>query len=247
MATIPNGSLLTLLDSLASGKLIFDNGVGTSSSAANTTQKAANNDLATLQVIADAQVQAELVPAFKFRADTLTATALYQALGAYNLFLALDRHLGGFDTYLATNDMRASVHLREMGFPLSPGQVMPPSVDPMATFAVTGSGAGAYAHVADVDTTQYGKAWLQVVTTATIGAQAINATVWGLQIDGVTPVSKTVTIAQNSSSGTTVNVGTLGVSADHYAAVTNVSITGGTAGDAFKVISRVERTITATA
>lgn len=253
MAVISTGTLTTILDSLASGKLIFDNSMGLTGTEANTTSKAAQNDLVTLAAVNDAQIEADLMPYFKLRGDTLNAPGLYIALGAFNLFWALEKHVAnstqagvtGLDTYMNVNNLRASIHVQQLGFPLSAAQIMPPKVDPMATFAVTGAGAGTYAHVADIDTTQYGRAWLQAVVTATIGTTGITATVNGTQIEG-TVVSKSAVISANSSVGTTVNIGTLGVAADSFVGVTSVTIAGGTAGDAFKVVSRVERTISAT-
>lgn len=251
MGTIPANTLTTLLDSLAAGKLIFDNAVGVLGTEVNTTAKASQNDLTTLSAVADAAVQSDLAAAFKTRADLLTAPTLYATLGAYNLWWVLDKHTGNsgqagvanLDTFLQVNNVRVSSHVLDMGFPLSPEQIMPPAVNPMATFAVTGAAAGTYAHVADIDTTQYGRAWLDVVVTATVGASPITATVNGLQFDNVTVTNKQVTISANSSIGTTVHVGTLGTQADSYDYVTGITITGGTAGDAFKVVSRVERTI----
>ncbi len=246
MGVIPTNTLVTVLDSIASGKLIFDNAVGVLGTEANTTSKAAANDTTTLAAVADPQVQADLMPSFKLRDDVLAAASLYAALGGFNIWWALDKHTGGLDAYMNTNNLRASIHVVQIGFPLSAAQVMPPQVDPMATFAVTGAGAGTYTHVADIDTTQYGRAWLEVVVTSTIGGSAITATVNGLQIDAVTPTTKTVTIAANSSVGTTVAIGTMGTVPDSYDSVTGISITGGTAGDAFKVRSRVERVINPT-
>ena len=245
MGTIPNATLITLMDSLASGKLIFDNALGLTGTEADTTSKAAQNDDVTLAAVADADVLSDLIPAYTLRAATLLAANLYATLGAYNLWWALDKHLGGMDQYLRDQNIRVSTHVQQIGFPLSAEQIMPPAVDPMATFAVTGSGTGTYTHVADIDTTQYGRAWLDAVVTSAIGANAISATITGVQIDNTTVTSKQVTIAANSSVGTTVHVGTLGVQADSYDSLTNISITGGTSGDAFKVVSRVERTITA--
>ncbi len=253
MGTISTGTLTTILDSIASGKLIYDNAMGLLGTEANTVSKATMNDVATIAATGDSDVQADLIADFRFRAQNIVATSLYKTLGAYRIWWALDKHCAnssqagviGLDTFLNANNLRASVHVKQLGFPLSAAQIMPPAVDPMATFAVTGSGTGTYAHVADIDTTQYGRAWLQAVVTSTIGAADIHATVTGKQIDGTTPTVKTVTIAANSSVGTAVSIGTLGTQADSYDSVTNITITGGTAGDAFKVSSRVERTISA--
>lgn len=246
MGTINTTTLLTLLDSIASGKLIYDNAVGTDNTVANTTAKAAANDTNTVAAIADPQVLDDLIPTFKLRSDTLSAPSLYGTLGAYNIWWALDRHLGGLDTFMRDNNLRASVHVKEVGFPLSAEQIMPPVTDPMATFVVTGGSAGTYTHVADIDTSMYGRAWLDVTTTAAIGGTPITATLTGLQWDMSTIVVKQVTINAGSSSGTTVHVGTLGTQGDSFDAITDISITGGTAGDAFKVVSRAERVISAT-
>lgn len=246
MGVISATVLTTLLDSLASGKLIFDAGMGTLGTEANTVSKAANNDLTTLAAVADNDVQADLALMFRTRAGGVVAGSLYSSLGAYNLWWAIDRHVSGLDTFLRTNNVRVSQALQALGFPLSAEQILPPSVNPMATYAVTGSGAGTYSHVADVDTSAYGRAWLQLVTTSVIGAAAIVVTVTGLQFDGVTPTSVSATIPSGSSSGATVNIGTLGTQADSYDSVTGISITGGTSGDTFKVVSRVERAISAT-
>lgn len=245
MAVIPNAQLIILLDSIASGKMIFDNAVGLTGTEVNTVGKAVQNDLVTLAAVADAQVQSDLMPPFKLRGDTVLAGFLYATLGAYNLWWALDKHTGGLDGYLNAQNIRVSTHLQQVGFPMSAAQIMPPAVNPMATFTVTGPSAGTYAHVADIDTTQYGPAWLDLVATATVGASTITATVNGIQFDGTTPVNKQASLSAGSSSGTTVHLGTLGTLADSYDAVTSITISGGTGGDAFKVVSRVERTISA--
>lgn len=245
MGTIGIATVTTLLDSIASGKLIFDAAIGTTGAEVNTVAKAAANDLTTLTAVADNDVQSDLAAMFRARASTILASALYGSLGAYNLWFALDRHVGGLDTFLQTNNVRVSPALRVIGFPFSAEQMLPPAVDPMATFTVTGAGAGTFTPVADVDTSQYGRAWLSVTTTSTIGATPIVATIQGLQFDGLTPTTTAVNIAAGSSSGTTVNVGVLGVQSDSYDSITDISITGGTAGDAFKVVSRVERVISA--
>lgn len=254
MAIIPTNTLITILDSVASGKLIFDLAVGTSSSQANTTAKAANNDLATLAAISDPQVQNDLAQAFWLRATGVLAQNLYTTLGGYNLWWALDKHTAnagvagvtGLDTFLQVNNVRVSQNLQQIGFPLSAEQIMPPATT-MGTFVATGANAGTYTHVADIDTTQYGRAWLALTVTSSsgTGGAALNATVTGLQFDQTTQTSLTVTIAAGSSQGTVVNVGTLGTQTQSYDSLTGVTITGGSAGDAFTVVSRVERTIAA--
>lgn len=243
MGTLPSASLLAILDSVAAAKAKFDASMGLLGTETGTVSKAATNDLTTLTAVADNDVQADLAAVFRARATGIRAASLYGVLGAYNVWWALDKHLGGLDQFMQANNLRAHEDVKTLGFPLSPEQILPPQVDPLATFAVTGSGVGTFEQVDSVDASQYGRAWLQVVVTATIGAAPIDATINGLQWDQTTPVNKTVTISAASSVGTTVNVGTLGVQADSYNVVSGITITGGTSGDAFKVISRVERTI----
>lgn len=253
MGIIPNNTLITILDSLASGKLIFDNAMGLTGTEANTTAKAAQNDETTLAAVTDIQVQSDLAPTFKLRGDTLLASNLYVTLGAYNIYWALDRHVANssqpgvtnLDTYMNVNNMRASTHVQQLGFPLSAAQVMPPSTL-MATYVVGGTG---YVHIADIDTTQYGQAWLALSVTSSsgIGPSPLTVTVTGRAIDNTTVVTQVATIAAASSFGATVNVGTMPSSSQSYDYLTNVSVSGGTTGDAFTVASRVERVISATA
>lgn len=255
MGLIASSQLTTIMDSVASAKLIFDAGVGTTSSQSNTVAKAAANDVNTITAIADNDVQADLSWWFRLRQQALLASSLYTTLGVYNIWVALEKHLSGssqvgvagLDTYLQVNNIRVNEGCKDVGFPLSPEQIMPPAVDPMATFAVTGSGVGTYTHVADIDTTQYGRAWLQAYVTSSsgLGSNAITATVTGLQFDHSTTTSKQITLAAATSYGGTVSIGTLGTQADSYDYVTNITITGGTNGDGFAVRSLVERTISA--
>lgn len=248
MGTLSAANVRTLMDSVASAKLIFDAAVGATSSTANTVAKAAANDVATITAVADNDVQSDLAWWFRLRAQQTVASSLYTSLGAYNVWVALEKHVGGLDTFLRTNNIRVAEDCKTLGFPLSAEQLLSPVVDPMATFATTGSGAGTYTHVADIDTTRYGRAWLEVVVTSSSGLSAsqITATVSGKQFDAVTTVSKQAVLTAASSFGKVVALGTVGVQADSYDFVTGISITGGSNGDAFKVRSVVERAITAT-
>lgn len=253
MGFISNPMLLTLLDSIATGKLIFDNAIGLTGVEANTTAKAAQNDLETLAISTDSNVLGDLMPAFDLRAATLMAPNLYATLGAYGIFWAIDKHLSdseivgvtNLDSYLSNQGLRVSQHLQQLGFPFDAAQIMPPATT-MASFTVTGSGQGVYTHIQDIDTSQYGRAWVSLVVTSTIGGNAIVATVNGLQIDNQSYTTLAATIPAHSAIGYVVTLGTMGVPAQSYDFLTGVTISGGTVGDAFQVVSLVERVIPTT-
>lgn len=248
MGVISITAVRTIMDSVASAKLIFDASVGTTGSQANTVALAAANDVATVTAIVDNDVQSDLAWWFRLRAQQVLSPNLYAALGVYNVWVALEKHTGGLDVFLRTNNVRVDPGCKALGVPLSPEQLMPPVLDPMATFSVTGDSVGTFTGVADIDTTLYGRAWLELVVTSSSGISSapIAATVNGLQLDGVTPTFLTAVIAAGSSQGTSVALGTLGTQTDSYTAVTAISVIGGTAGDAFHVRSVVERAITVT-
>lgn len=239
-------ALKTLLDSLASGVLIFNNAVGLDESTANTVLKAASNDIDTIVDDVDADTYADLMPDYRLRLQTVAADALWRTLHTYRIWQALQTNTGNLDRFMADHNVRASELVKNVGFPLSPAQIMPPAVDPMATFDVVAPSSGLYTHVADIDTSKYGRAWLAIVPVGDIGAADLDVTVKGFQLDGQTETAVTTTVFAASPDGVPVNIGTLLDIGASYDSVTSVSIIGGTAGDAFKIVSRVERTITPT-
>lgn len=237
-------TLLTVLDSIAKGVALFEAAVGTGSEA-DTLSKGAANNVTTLQSVADSQVQADLMTAFRARAEAMKSASLDRVLGGAAIQRVLSKHYGesaaGLNQYLKTNDSRVHPNLTDIGFQIDPENVFAPAaVDPVASFAVTGAGAGTFAAGSSIDTTLYGKANMKVKTTSLIGASTITATVTMTKIDGSSE-SKQVTIPNSTAANTEFNVGTPGT--DMYIGCTAIAITGGTNGDAFKVISAVERTI----
>lgn len=203
----------------------------------------------------DADLQVELLSAFQaakldFRAIASGGTAYKALRTALKAALsALSTHMSkngatSIDKFCTDNAVQVYASFRDFCAAnnvtiATVNTFKAASVDPMATFAVSGSGAGTYTHVANIDTANYGPAPLEaVVTGGTIGAASITATVVGTKFDG-SPITKTATITNGATVGTAFAVG---LSSDLFATITNVTIVGGTASDAFKIRSKVLRT-----
>jgi hypothetical protein len=239
--------LLTVLDSIAKGVELFENAVGILGSESTTVGLGAANNVATLIAIADDDVQADLVAAFRARAANVLAGVLYGALGGANVQRVLNAHFGAsggggsLNAFLTTSDKRVHPNLRKIGMQIdSVNAFCPTAVDPVAGFAVSGSGAGTFTAGSDIDTSLYGKAKMVVHTTTAIGASTITATLTMKKIDGTT-TSKVVTIPNGTAINTDIAIGTPGT--DLYVGCSAIAITGGTSGEGFKVVSQVERTI----
>lgn len=236
-------TLLTVLDSIAKGVEVLEGAVGTGSEAGTVSKGAANN-VTTLQAVADSVVLADLMPAFVSRASIVKQAVIERALVGMSIQRALDRHYGeaygSLNDFLKQQDARVHPLLRNIGFQIDATNAFcPTAIDPVASFLVTGSGAGTFTAGSAVDETNYGKAHFKVRTTSLIGAAAIAVTLTLTQADG-SSTTKVVNIPGATASGTEFDVG---LTTDRYLACTNISITGGTAADAFKTISTVERTI----
>jgi hypothetical protein len=225
--------------SLADFKTIMDSMAKQASDlAAALTSAGFANNRATILAESDLVVDGALGAAFGVD-PTLNLTAMYAARLA-----ALKANLGDLSAYLLANDSR--VH-RNINTLLSAG-IKPTGIWPapmtgankLGNYAATGATTGTFTDGAAVDTTKYGKAWLQLHVTHAIGASLV-ATIIGTKLDG-SAQSVPVTLTGHII-GDLVAVGTLGSSADHFKDVTNVTITGGTALDAFEIESVEERTI----
>jgi hypothetical protein len=241
MATISVADFKTLADSIAKQAEILQTAVGTDGAGSGTSGKGAQNNVDRIVAFTDPdQITDLLEPAEYALSKILSANALPRLLGGTALVNALDVHVGGINSWGDTNDVRVHWLLAEIVSWLNPARVFPPVVDPMATFDVTGSGAGTYAHVAGIDTTKYGKANLVLKTTSAIGAAQIVATITCKKIDGTTE-DKEVTIPGSTGSGTEFDIGTHDT--DMYVDTTNITITGGTSGESFKILSEIERAI----
>jgi hypothetical protein len=158
---------------------------------------------------------------------------------------ALKTHVGGdLSAYLLANDKRVHANFNDLlGAQLRPAGIFPPKLSDtakLASYAATGLTTGTFTPGTAYDKTKYGKAWLNLHITHTIGGSLI-ATIVGKKIDG-TSQSKAITLTGHSA-GDDVAVGTPGTTGDHYTSVTGVTITAGTSLDAFDIETVVERAI----
>ena len=228
----------TLLDSMAKqGENIKELGFDV-----NTTGYGNNR---TTILAGDISVAADLAKAFEV---DISAKAGWPTLFRER-FNAINKNVG-LDAFLLTQDERLHAHLRDiLGLPINFKGLFP-SKDPneasivLGNVAVTGAGVGTFTSGPDTLLKKFGKSWLRLrVINQAIGAAAITATVIGTKLDGTAQSIGAISIPGLSAVDFLVSVGVLAVEADHFHTVTNITFTGGTAGDDFQVETVLERSI----
>lgn len=244
MAELSLSSLLTLLDSVAAQVIVCEAAFGTGSESGTVSLGAANN-VSSLQAIADLQVQADLAAVVRQRAALVKSSVVDLALYGPPLQRALDKHYGatygGLGRFLEAQGARVHPVLRNIGFQIDPLRAFCPTViDPVASFALTGPGAGSFTAGSAVDTALYGKARMVLETTSAIGGVTITVSL-AMRKENGTQETKVVSVPSGTASGVTFSVGTSGV--DLYVACLSITVSGGTAADAFKVKSQIERVV----
>lgn len=245
MAELAKASLLTVLDSIAAQVLVCEAAFGLTGAEAGTVSLGAANNVATIQAIADAQVQADLAAVFRQRAAQVKAGVIARALYGAAMQRALDTHYGavsgGLGRFLEQQDARVHPVLRTIGFQIDPLRAFAPAVvDPVASFVVTVSGAGTFTAGTAIDTTLYGKARMVLTTTSAIGAAVLTVSC-AMQREHGTLETKVVTVPALTGSGVSQSIGVSGT--DLYVACVGLTVAGGTAGDAVKVTSQIERSV----
>ncbi len=169
--------------------------------------------------------------------------------GVSAFLAALDKHLKRYsaystlDTYLSSLNASAPTlrvhqafydHLKTM----SRANVFVGVDTILATFAATGATTGTYTHVAAIPSTFAG-AKLVVKNNGAVTTGA-TVTVTGKKVDGTT-ASLTATIG----TGTDAHETDLSVTTKLFVDVTAVSITGGTNANAYKIVAKTDRDISA--
>lgn len=161
---------------------------------------------------------------------------------------ALNRHTGGINSYLTAATERVAPEFKwaiEMLAieSLDPANTFSPVVDPMDTVTVTGLNSATWVHIADIDIEEYYAANLILEKTSVAGAPdgiavEITLTKW----DGTTE-DKIVNVDAGDAIGTKDDIGAH--PGDKYIGAELKSITcgAGSAGEAWKVISKLERTV----
>jgi len=225
---------------MAAALTVFDNAMGKTGVEANTVSGRALVNANTLAAMDDTSVQRDLTGPALRRAELLTGLALDNALHGASIQRALDRHFGssgGLNAYLKANDLRVHENLRRVGMQIDAINVMPPQVDPVASYEGTGAGTGTFVAGSPIDTTTYGPAALEVVVDALQGASGRTIRLSVVKSDNVVETRDVVIAA--ATPATTV----IAVAPGKFVNVTGITTVGGggQATDRYRVRSVVER------
>jgi hypothetical protein len=246
MSEITGANQRALMDSLAASKKITDTAVGTTTTAAtvlygmqaNVTRIAGYGDDAIVDLAKSFTAEIEQMPDYKTRYG-------------HRAIAALDKHLRrlagvGISDYWETENYptyricpEAAQIARAARFYIKPSLVFPP-VTSLGSFVASGAAAGTFTDGDLIDGNLYGPADLEVIITAKGGAQVdLVATITGTDENGSTITGVATVVALDVG-------GTADVVPDQTGAkfqdITNVTITGGAADDAFTVRSKEDRT-----
>ena len=154
---------------------------------------------------------------------------------------ALTKHLGDLNAYATKNNIRFAPELKQiLSWPLQPANMFSYQIT-LGDVVVTASDTGTFTDGEAADTTKYsGKLWVNCQVTSDMGAAPLQVNAIGTKWDG-SAQTHTVTIPAGSTPGFLVPLGVFGSDADSYKDITNVVLTGGTAGDTFNFLSVPER------
>jgi hypothetical protein len=215
---------------------LINTGMGTGTQTNTPSKGAVNSESDIITAAAgDSEILNALLPgSVRLQAATLQS----EFYGAQREWIRqLDDHVGGINDFLNTNTSRVHYNLRTVEPKILAKYTFPPVTD-FGTYLLSGAGAGAFTAQDSVDTALYGDGLVELVTESLIGGANIEVTVVGLNYDGDT-VQVTATINSATATDTTVAVNETTV---RMASVTSVSVTGGTAADAFRVQTKFDRT-----
>jgi len=244
--TIAKADFLALADSIAcqSQELAKEMGTGIE---AGTASLGAQNNIDRIMAPLAEEVVEDLLEAFRDQLGKMTTYP--NAYEKHDVGIrALNRHVGGINAYLTAQAERIAPEFKwaiEMLAieKLDAANTFSPVVDPMDTCTITGLNAATWVDIADVDTDDYYAANLVLEKTSVAGAaDAIAIEITLTKWDGTTE-DKTVNVDASDAAGTKNDVGVH--PGDKYTAATLKSITcgAGSAGEAWKVISELERVV----
>jgi hypothetical protein len=146
---------------------------------------------------------------------------------------------------LLTNELVMALRRKFGDSAVSAVNASPPAADSFGTVAITGAAACTLTPpTAYMDTTKYGGALLEIYVTNAFGSET-TLTFTGLLADGVTPWTSAALVVPNLSAiGYTAEI--IPSTAKTYAAkITAVTVSGGTADDAFTIRVKTPRAIAA--
>ena len=187
---------------------------------------------------ADMSAAADLSTAFEFDVP-VNISAGWEGRRA-----ALVKHLGDLNAWCTANKVLLATELRDiLKWSILPANIFYPDQLFFGSFILTGPGVCTFTDGEAADTAKYsGKNWVQLHCGPVTTTVALSVTVIGTKWDN-SAQTKTVSVPIGTAPGFLVAVGTVGVDADSYKDVTNVTVTGGVAGDKFDVQSPPTRYI----
>lgn len=264
MPTITSAALLPLVDNIAKALLDYEAAFITNPAAAAPTISTLANGINTLGTrvssLADLQQEADLAPATIQDAQAalglinVSATSMYLAYRHW--FAAIDKHVGGLDSFLATNNavvhaefaaafnyiapQAAALGLRATNLtPLRPSVIFTATPVVLGTLSVTGAATGSYSLGATLDTSKYAPAGLYAQATTGItntGTGPLVLAVTYLNASGVQQNNVAVTLTQPVG-----GLQSLGLTGSQ---ILNVTVTsGGTNGDSVRFTAEPARTV----
>lgn len=248
MAVIPVADFLDLADSIAAQSQELAKEMGTGIEAGTASIGAKNNyERISALGVGEEDAMIDLLEAFEAQLDDVTTVP--NAYNRYNRSLrALKRHVSGIATYLTAQGERVAPEFKvaieqESIETLQPENTFSPVVDPMGDLAITGANGADWNPGTDIDDSRYYSACLILEkTSAAGGADAIAITFTCTKWDDTTE-NKVVNVDASDAIGTLDDIGAH--PADKYKSITLDSIVcgAGSAGETWKVISELERTV----
>ncbi len=200
----------------------------------------------------DVDIVADLLPAARILDEThptppdayllniSSVAAMVRALNTHFRFF----DFASLDAYLTdqndpTPTIRAHGHFRRYLRTISAANSFIPNDLVLATFAETGATTGTFASVTTIDTTKYAGAQLKVKNAGALTTSAV-VSVTATKLDGTSQVL-TATLSTHTDDFETA----LSSTVKEFTAVTAISITTGTNADAFEIVAKTDRDISA--
>lgn len=240
MSTISSANFATETKRLAAMIEAMQTAVGTAYSDGGTCAKGVANARAAILALGDAEQLNALLPGVQrlYEAMILDGTSfLYAALADW--LRTLDRHVGGINAYCEDEAIRINYLLRFVMPEILPKYVFPPVTD-LGSVALSGSGAGAFTEDTPVDTDLYGDGLIEIVTESIIGAADISGTVYGWDYNG-NAVQADYAIGNGTANDTTVAIAGTTRFVKINKPLTDGAYTGGTAADAWRFQTKLDR------
>ncbi len=240
MSTITSTNFVIETKRIAAMMVAMRTAVGVDYSTTLTCAKGTANAKAAILALGDAEQINALLPGVQnfYDAMILSGTSfMYAAISDW--LKTLDRHVEGINTYCEDEAIRIHYLLRQAMPEILPKYVFPPVTD-LGSVLLSGSGAGAFTEDTPVDTDEYGDGLIEIVTESAIGAADISGTVYGYDYDG-NAVQADYAITNGTANDTTVAIAGTVRFASINKTLTDAAYSGGTAADAWRFQTKVDR------